>query len=109
MVGSRSESILYERIALRQFIANRFLIVAEEKKFTGESRSIPGLGSQRIKPGHLEVPGGTCLHERDGALLGLHQQQIIHQQELPVAVAAGLPFRSPVAISTQARMPSSRP
>jgi len=109
MVGSRSESILYERIALRQFIANRFLIVAEEKKFTGESRSIPGFGTQRIKPGHLELPGGTCLHERDGALLGLHQQQIIHQQELPVAVAAGLPFRSPVAISTQARMPSSRP
>ena len=80
------------RRASRQLVASGFLVVANQKELPGQGRGIPRLGSQRREHGHFAITGWSCLHQSDRPFLSLHQQQILHEDHLPVTIPPVLPL-----------------
>ena len=61
------------------------------KEVADEGRSRPGAPHDGLEARELDVPLGDGLHEDDLPVLGLHEEQVVHEQHLAVAVAAALP------------------
>ena len=75
----------------RQLVAGGFRVAAHQQFASGQRRRVPGRARDGGKPRQFAKCLGTGLDQRDVAALGLHEQHVVDQQHLAVAIFAALP------------------
>ena len=93
----------------RQAQAGNFLIGAHQKQIAAECRWIPGFAGKNAKAGEFVRRFGGRRAEDDFAVFGGHMEQVVDEQNRPMAVATFLPFGAAVARVDAGEVPSSRP
>src|SRR5262249_4145500 len=74
-----------------QVVDGGFAVVAHDEERAGEGRRVPGLPVESGEAGALAGPIRAPLQQQNLALLGLHEQEVVHEQQLAVAEVAALP------------------